>query len=139
MTRLVRRVGEEFGVAVSLHGMSRRNLGDQVLLVHGLRTRLLAGKARPAVGAHQVSSFMKAEWSELLGRPVLSAASDFFALGGDSLLLTRLVRRVEKEFAVKVAVHDMLAAPTLGEQTLIVRARIEAAVRAALRTRGRAA
>ncbi|MFM9372893.1 acyl carrier protein [Streptomyces sp. Da 82-17] len=139
MTRLVRRVGEEYGVTVSLQDMSRRNLGDQALLVHRLRTRMLARMPRPGAGAHQVWSYLKGEWAELLGHPPLSGASDFFALGGDSLLVARLVRRVEKEFGVKVAVHDMLAAPTLGEQVLLVRAHVDAAARAALRPRGRAA
>jgi len=140
MTRLVRRIGEEFGVTVSLHDMSRRNLGDQALLVHRLRAQMLATRPeRSAAGVRHVGAFVRAAWRDLLGRSALTGTSDFFALGGDSLLMTRLVRRVEKEFGVKVAVHDMLAAPTLGEQALLVRAHLDAASRAAGHPRGRAA
>ncbi|WP_185303132.1 acyl carrier protein [Streptomyces finlayi] len=38
INRLVRRIGEKFGAKVSLYDMSRRNLVDQVALVHSART-----------------------------------------------------------------------------------------------------
>lgn len=47
--------------------------------------------------------------------------SDFFQLGGDSLLITRLARRVGKELGVRVPIRDIPAGRTLGNQTEIVR------------------
>ncbi|MHC0431275.1 acyl carrier protein [Streptomyces sp. O3] len=139
MARLVRRIGEEFGVTVSLYAMSRRSLGDQALLVHQLRSRMRARDATPLAATRNVGAFVRATWSEVLGCATLTRTSDFFALGGDSLLMARVVRRLEHEFGVKMPVHDLLAAPTLGEQTLLVRAHVEATARGAARRRGRAA
>ncbi|MFD8360677.1 phosphopantetheine-binding protein, partial [Streptomyces sp. NPDC059715] len=67
-----------------------------------------------------VREFMIGVWSELLGRSDLTEHSDFFARGGDTLLITRLVRRIDRELGVTLPVRDMLAAPTLGEQTLLL-------------------
>ncbi|MER7760798.1 acyl carrier protein [Streptomyces sp. NPDC097619] len=134
LTRLVRRIGREFGVAVQLHDMSCRNLGDQVLLVEGMRSRAGAG-------VRDVRAFLAGEWARLLGceGTELAERSDFFALGGDSLLMTRLVRRVGREYGVSVAVHDMLAAPTLSGQALLVSSHLTAAPRLTLTIPGRSA
>ncbi|MGW4369375.1 type I polyketide synthase [Nocardia takedensis] len=59
-------------------------------------------------------------WSELLGQPDLSEESDFFELGGDSLLITRLVRKVNEEFAIRTPVRTMLSRRTLGQQTALI-------------------
>ncbi|MGW7068727.1 acyltransferase domain-containing protein [Streptomyces sp. NPDC054855] len=40
-------------------------------------------------------------WSELLGRDDIPADADFFDQGGDSLLITRLIRRVNSEFGIR--------------------------------------
>ncbi|MGW1769545.1 acyl carrier protein [Streptomyces sp. NPDC002073] len=119
MTRLVRWIAREFGVTVPLHEMSRRNLGDQVALVHSLRSRARPRRTGPA-GVREVRAFVTQAWRDLLDCPTPGRRSDFFALGGDSLLTTRLVQRVGREFGVQVPVHDMLAAPTVDEQTLLV-------------------
>jgi len=63
---------------------------------------------------------MRVIWSDLLGYPDLTDGSDFFDLGGDSLLFTRLARRVSNEFRIEVPVRAMLAARTLGKQRAIV-------------------
>ncbi|MFI6290453.1 type I polyketide synthase [Nonomuraea sp. NPDC050790] len=59
-------------------------------------------------------------WTELLGHSDLTAESDFFQLGGDSLLITSLARKVNQEFGIRVPVRSMLAGRTLGRQTTIV-------------------
>ncbi|MGW5435397.1 acyl carrier protein [Nocardia asteroides] len=59
-------------------------------------------------------------WSELLGRPDLADESDSFELGGDSLLITRLVRKVNEEFDIRVPVRTMLSRRTLGQQTALI-------------------
>jgi phthiocerol/phenolphthiocerol synthesis type-I polyketide synthase E len=59
-------------------------------------------------------------WEELLGRSGLDEDSDFFELGGDSLLITHLVRRINKELGVHVPIRDMLTGRTLGRQTMVV-------------------
>ncbi|MGH9277939.1 MAG: type I polyketide synthase [Acidimicrobiales bacterium] len=59
-------------------------------------------------------------WAELLGHGDLTADSDFFELGGDSLLITQLARRLNREVGVRVPLRAMLAAKTLGGQSQVV-------------------
>ncbi|WP_242903420.1 type I polyketide synthase [Actinomadura terrae] len=66
------------------------------------------------------SALLARLWTELLGHADLTAESDFFKLGGDSLLVTHLARRVHRELGVRVPMRDMLAGRTLGRQTTIV-------------------
>ncbi|QNE79624.1 hypothetical protein F0344_34765 (plasmid) [Streptomyces finlayi] len=121
ITRLVRRIAERFGVAVSLRELSRRNLGDQVALVHASRLRSARRAApRPAVTVGDIRRVLMREWGDLLGFPDPSEGADFFEHGGDSLLITRLVRRIDRELGVALPVRDMLAAPTLAEQTSLL-------------------
>ncbi|KXK63105.1 polyketide synthase subunit [Micromonospora rosaria] len=60
-------------------------------------------------------------WAEVLGHTDLADDSDFFALGGDSLLITQLARRVHEELGLRVPLREMLAGRTLGRQTAVVR------------------
>lgn len=138
-TRLVRRTGKEFGVVIPLHDMSRRNLGDQIGLVHMLRSRGASGRARPAVTTGDIRTFLVGQWCDLLACPAPSDGSDFFALGGDSLLVTRLVRRTGKEFGVAVSVCDILTATTLAGQTQLVSGLLTGELRPAPLLRRRAA
>lgn len=60
-------------------------------------------------------------WSELLGHAKLTGESDFFELGGDSLLATHLARRINRELGIRMPLREMLACSTLGQQTALVR------------------
>ncbi|WP_319114942.1 type I polyketide synthase [Streptomyces caniscabiei] len=59
-------------------------------------------------------------WAELLGRNDSPVDADFFAEGGDSLLITRLIRRVNNEFGIRVPVREMLARRTLNGHIAVV-------------------
>jgi phthiocerol/phenolphthiocerol synthesis type-I polyketide synthase E len=59
-------------------------------------------------------------WSDLLGLDSLTDDSDFFHLGGDSLVITRLARRVNTELGIQVPIRAMLARRTLGRQAELV-------------------
>jgi len=50
---------------------------------------------------------------ELLGIEHIEAHDDFFALGGDSLVGTRLVAHVREAFGQQLALRDLFAAPTV--------------------------
>ncbi|WP_329097039.1 non-ribosomal peptide synthetase [Streptomyces sp. NBC_01439] len=54
-------------------------------------------------------------WEDVLGGPVGSPDEDFFAQGGHSLRVIRLLGRIEREHGVRIAVSDFLAAPTVRE------------------------
>ncbi|WP_308120216.1 acyl carrier protein [Streptomyces bambusae] len=61
-------------------------------------------------------------WAELLGHQEIAAAADFFELGGDSLLVTRLARRLSAELGVRVPIRELLLARTLDRQSEVVAA-----------------
>ncbi len=44
----------------------------------------------------------------------ITPESDFFALGGDSLLATRVLSAVARTYAVELSFEDFLLAPTPG-------------------------
>jgi acyl transferase domain-containing protein len=67
-------------------------------------------------------------WSELLGHGELTEESDFFALGGDSLLATHLARRINRELGIQMPLREMLASSTLGGQRALVRDLVTAAI-----------
>ncbi|WP_051407576.1 type I polyketide synthase [Nocardia sp. CNY236] len=66
-------------------------------------------------------------WSRLLGEPVTSAADDFFALGGHSVLATRMLQAVRDETDTDVRLRDLIAHPTVGEFARLVAQRGAAA------------
>ncbi|MFE4536894.1 type I polyketide synthase [Streptomyces scopuliridis] len=61
-----------------------------------------------------------ARWTELLGSTGLSDDSDFFDLGGDSLLVVRLARRIGEDLGVRVPVRALMTASTLARHTALV-------------------
>jgi hypothetical protein len=59
-------------------------------------------------------------WKAVLGIEHLDPMANFFALGGHSLLAARLLRQVEAEFGVRLALAALLAAPTLTQQAQLL-------------------
>lgn len=54
-------------------------------------------------------------WSELFGSSVRDPEADFFALGGHSLLGTRMLDAVHSRFGIRLGLKDLLALPTIRE------------------------
>jgi amino acid adenylation domain-containing protein len=63
-------------------------------------------------------------WAEVLGVDRVGAADDFFALGGHSLLIMRLIARLRSDFGVDLPIRAVFTAPTLAEMA----ARVEQAI-----------
>ena len=81
----------------------------------------VAPAAPPLVGGGpDPATLLTNLWAELLGPAELTDDSDFFLLGGDSLLITQLARKVHQELGVRIPLRAMLAGRTLGRQTAIV-------------------
>ncbi|MBL1098448.1 non-ribosomal peptide synthetase [Streptomyces coffeae] len=69
-----------------------------------------ADDAQPVHDGHVLDSVLSA-WSGVFGHSV-SADSDFFAVGGHSLLAAQLASRIEAELEVTVSITDVLTART---------------------------
>ncbi|WP_308010794.1 beta-ketoacyl synthase N-terminal-like domain-containing protein [Streptomyces sp. AC495_CC817] len=84
-----------------------------------------AATPAPPAGEHPVpldaTEGVTRIWAELLCRDDFPADADFFKEGGDSLLITRLIRRVNTEFEIRVPVREMLARRTLDGHIAVVR------------------
>jgi hypothetical protein len=52
-------------------------------------------------------------WSQLLGKPDISRHDNFFALGGDSLLATRLGQMARRQFGFDVPLKFVFSSPAL--------------------------
>ncbi len=75
---------------------------------------------------NEVESKLARLWSALLGQGPEYSGDNFFALGGDSLLLIRLLSQIQSEFQVSVALPDLFTYLTLGQQAdLVLRLKIK--------------
>lgn len=88
-----------------------------------VRETVPTGAAQPAPAAPQdPTAILTRLWTELLGHDDLAAHSDFFDLGGDSLLATRLARRATQELGVRIPVRDLMTARSLSSQAELLTA-----------------
>jgi amino acid adenylation domain-containing protein len=69
-----------------------------------------AGHVEPATATE---AGIAAIYAELLGRPRIGAADDFFALGGQSLLAVRAVTRIRQRLGVDLPLRTLFAAPVV--------------------------
>jgi amino acid adenylation domain-containing protein len=81
------------------------------------RAALPAPRLAPAVAGRKASTPVEAQlcaiFAELLALDEISIDASFFDLGGHSLMATRLVSRIRKEFGVGLALRDVFAASTV--------------------------
>ena len=54
-------------------------------------------------------------WCAVLGIPEVESQDNFFTVGGDSLLVAKLVRRLRRAWPVEVVVRDVIENPVLAE------------------------
>ena len=59
-------------------------------------------------------------WQEVLQRSNIGIQDNLFDVGGNSLLATRIVSRVKKQFEVPLSVRELFTAPTVAELAVAV-------------------
>lgn len=68
-------------------------------------------------GTVDVAAVVAAAFAHALQAPEVTPASDFFALGGNSLQAAALVAQLRGQLGVKVAIRDLFRAPTVAGLT----------------------
>lgn len=107
-------------LAAGLRGMLEACLDDPQRGVRDPRPVAAPTAGAPASAAvdtahraHDDEAAIRGVWRDLLGTEPVAAADDFFALGGDSLLVYRMLARVRDELGIDVPVDEFLAHPTI--------------------------
>jgi acyl carrier protein len=59
-------------------------------------------------------------WADVLGIDQISIHSNFFALGGHSLLVTQVLSRLDEAIDVSLPLRDFFAAPTIAQMAQTV-------------------
>jgi acyl carrier protein len=67
-------------------------------------------------------------WCEVLERDRIGVHDNFFYIGGDSLLATRVLTRVRSVFEIELPIEIMFRMPTIAEQALVIEERLVEAV-----------
>lgn len=70
--------------------------------------------------SHEMEWRVQALWESVLGREVSSVEADFFAIGGHSLLLTRLLMRIGQSFDVDLSMAELMRARTIREMSTLI-------------------
>ncbi len=84
----------------------------------------LADEDGPVAGGEpprgEVEERVAAIWVELLGVASVGRQDNFIALGGDSLLATRLVEAIRSQFGVEIPMRQIFAAPTVAQTAELI-------------------
>ncbi|MCH3963494.1 MAG: amino acid adenylation domain-containing protein [Clostridium sp.] len=63
---------------------------------------------------------MKVLWMEIFKNRNISIKDNYFSLGGDSLVATRLLTMIQKEFSVKMTISNIFEYPTIHELSMAI-------------------
>jgi amino acid adenylation domain-containing protein len=77
-----------------------------------------AHEDRPPLGLTEVA--LAKLWSELLQLPTVGSRQSFFALGGDSLMATRLLGLIRQRLGADLSLRQLLSAPTVSELAQVI-------------------
>jgi aryl carrier-like protein len=91
---------------------------DRTALAHELTADAVAQDAEPPLPGTETR--IAGLWAELLGVPEIRRQDNFFTLGGDSLLATRLVAEIRRVHGVPMSLRALLAVPTVAELAALV-------------------
>jgi aryl carrier-like protein len=83
---------------------------------------LSARPAEPEEDAPQgaIETWLTELWAALLEIPQVDRKRSFFALGGDSLLATRMLEKLKRRFGLELTLRQLFAAPTVKELSALI-------------------
>ncbi|WP_232665905.1 non-ribosomal peptide synthetase [Pseudonocardia sp. TRM90224] len=88
-----------------------------------------ANPARSRIGARPTEHAVAAVWETVLGTSRFDVRDNFFEVGGNSLLVPALAKRMRAEFNAPVNLVDIFAHPTIADQAAMVEERTGASRR----------
>ena len=100
----------EAGTAPPVVAVSTTDLAARMRAAQRPATPAPTGAAGALTGVEAVVAQV---WSELFGAPVTSSDADFFALGGHSLIATRMLAGLAERYRTRLSLRDLLASPTV--------------------------
>ncbi|MEZ0109050.1 acyl transferase domain-containing protein [Catenulispora sp. EB89] len=87
------------------------------------------GSTEPAGPSRSVTTATEQEiaqiWRDVLGVEEVAPDDDFFAMGGHSLIASRVASRLRALYSVEISVRDLLEHPVLGDLARVVDAGID--------------
>ncbi len=63
---------------------------------------------------------LHAVWQELMGEQDISIDDDFFMIGGQSLLVLKLLMQIQASFGVRLEIFDIFAQPTIAQLAALI-------------------
>jgi thioesterase domain-containing protein/acyl carrier protein len=81
----------------------------------------MANNVRDGVLSDEIERTLAQWWQELLGAESLTAQSNFFQLGGQSLTAVRLFAKIKKIYGVELSSATIFAAPTIAGLAQLIR------------------
>ncbi|MFD7646083.1 phosphopantetheine-binding protein [Streptomyces albidoflavus] len=70
---------------------------------------------RPAAAPDDLAAVIAGSWCAVLDVPEVTEDDDFFELGGDSIMVTRIVSHLRRELGVEVDMVQVWETPAFGE------------------------
>ncbi len=83
--------------------------------------RAKVGQAERVSPRNEVEAKLVEIWQTVLGQASVGVTENFFDLGGHSLLVGRLLLRIDKEFGKKLSLADVFRAPTVERLAKVLR------------------
>jgi fengycin family lipopeptide synthetase D len=87
-----------------------------------LRNLYLAQESdhRIFVPGNSAEQYLADIWLSLLGKPVSSKSDSFFELGGNSLIATQLISKIDRDLNIQVRIRDIFEYPEFGDFAALV-------------------
>ena len=107
-------IESDAGLLIYTSGTTDRPKG--ALFTHANLLACAANTARSQALSEHVTQL----WVEVFNREDINPNDDFFTLGWTSLLATKLIMRMEREFAVEISLENLLLHPTVSAQVKLL-------------------